>query len=101
MNRATLFNNACIKIFVTKICALLQMIKLTVLLALLVGFVPLVLPAQTNTNSKNCIPCEQLKSLWLEVVIAFLIGVHYSIIPVQKILIFILLSGSIPSAEMG
>ncbi|MCW3116363.1 MAG: Tannase and feruloyl esterase [Chitinophagaceae bacterium] len=39
--------------------------KLTALLVLLASFGPLVLPAQNNPNSKNCIPCEQLKNLGL------------------------------------
>ena len=39
--------------------------KLTTLLVLAISFGPLVLPAQNNSNVKNCIPCEQLKSLAL------------------------------------
>ncbi len=39
--------------------------KLIVFFALLPGFVPLVLLAQINSNSKQCIPCEQLKDLRL------------------------------------
>lgn len=39
--------------------------KLVSLLVLLTGLVPFVLLAQINPNSKNCIPCEQLKDLRL------------------------------------
>ncbi|MEP7376953.1 MAG: tannase/feruloyl esterase family alpha/beta hydrolase [Chitinophagaceae bacterium] len=39
--------------------------KLTIFFALLPGFIPLVLLAQTDSNSKPCIPCEQLKDLRL------------------------------------
>ena len=39
--------------------------KLTIFFALLPGFIPLVLLAQINSNSKQCIPCEQLKDLRL------------------------------------
>ena len=39
--------------------------KLTILFALLPSFIPLVLLAQINSNSKQCIPCEQLKDLRL------------------------------------
>ncbi len=38
---------------------------LIIFLAQLSGFVPLVLLAQINSNSKQCIPCEQLKDLRL------------------------------------
>jgi len=39
--------------------------KLAALLVMLACFGPLVLPAQNNSNSKNCIPCEQLMRLRL------------------------------------
>ncbi len=39
--------------------------KLILFFALLESFIPLVLLAQTNSDSKPCIPCEQLKDLRL------------------------------------
>src|SRR6266581_1532069 len=39
--------------------------KLTAIFVLVAGFGPFVLPAQINSNTKKCIPCEQLKGLRL------------------------------------
>src|SRR5687767_10442445 len=39
--------------------------RITVIFGLLVALAPLVLTAQTNANSKPCIPCEKLTDLRL------------------------------------